>query len=87
MTTIKQIEELVQSLNIATGHELNPYSNGKANIGTYVLAGAYGGHKLEQMCPGGGTRDLLNTGFTNNRDLYRAIYCFLEGIYTTKEGK
>ena len=63
--TNKMLEMRVALLNDMTGAAREPYqmerdSNGHpvANVGTYHLSGAYGGHRLERMTKGGGATDI-----------------------------
>ena len=83
---------LVDRLNRTTGAEAKAYRDATerekaagfysvANIGTYYLEGAYGGHKLVQIVNhGGGVRDVLGTGYVSKRELYRAIGAYLDGM-------
>ena len=92
--TLKDLERKIDLLNEITGNELKPYGDGyvledgirrlKVNKGNYHLAGAYGGHELQQMCEGGGTRDVLNSGYTTKKDLYYLICAYIDGM---EEGK
>ena len=53
-----------------------------SNVGTYYLMGAYGGHKLVQITNhGGGVRDVLRVGYSSKRELYYAIYAYLDGMW------
>lgn len=54
-----------------------------ANVGTYYLEGAYGGHKLVQIVNhGGGVRDVLRSGFVSKREAYHLIGAYVDGIET-----
>ena len=50
------------------------------NVGTCYLSCAYGGYRVEQMCSGGGSRDLLSTGYETKRHVYDMISAFMTGI-------
>ena len=63
--TNKMLEMRVALLNDMTGAAQEPYQierdvDGRpiANVGTYYLSGAYGGHRLERMTRGGGATDI-----------------------------
>lgn len=91
MSTITKanLEHLCNLINKATGNKLEAYSkdeNGKfrSNVGTYVLSGAYGGWKLEQIVSyGGGIRSITN-GYISKRDLYYQMSAYLDGIEAGK---
>lgn len=83
--TEKQLRAVVDRINAATGSPLYPYLeiNGKwtAQIGNYHLDMAYGGVKLARMCSeGGGTSDVLRSGFCTKRELYDQLHAFLRGL-------
>ena len=63
--TLKMLERRVGLLNDMTGAAQEPYQTERdadgrpiANVGTYYLSGAYGGHRLERMTRGGGATDI-----------------------------
>ena len=63
-TTIKQLQELVQTINKITGSPLEPWSReGKflPNAGCYHLAEERGYVGLQRMCEGGGTSMIFDT--------------------------
>ena len=84
--TRKNLDNLVEHLNKVTGHEAEAYSNNAeghftANIGTYVISGAYGGWALHQMDnESGGERDVLSTGHIPARELFNLIHAFWRGM-------
>ena len=88
------LQRKIDLLNQITNNAPKPYADGyevinginrlKANAGNYHLAGAYGGWELQQMCKGGGTRDVLSSGYTTKKDLYYLICAYIDGI---EEGK
>lgn len=83
--TQKDLERVVKSLNIVTGSPTESYrmETGKyvSNINNYHLDMAYGGVKLVRMDnESGGIREVLHTGFTTKRDLYRQMQSFVLGI-------
>ena len=89
--TRKNLENLVNTLNKVTGHSTEAYSNNAehlstgrpltANIGTYVISGAYGGWALHQMDnESGGERDVLSTGHIPARELFNLIHAYWRGM-------
>ena len=88
--TKSDLERKIDLLNQITNNPEKPYADGyevvnginrlKANAGNYHLAGAYGGWELQQMSKGGGTRDVLSSGYTTKKDLYYLICAFIDGI-------
>lgn len=84
-TTQKDLEGLVNLLNRITSHSLTPYVQGKdkgltAQVGAYLLDGAYGGWKLAQIVnEGGGQRD-ITLGYQTKADCYRQIAAYIRGI-------
>lgn len=91
--TVKNLEWLVSRINDALGVPQEPYkhdadgkairdANGRmtANAGTVYLGGAYGGYRFEQMCKGGGCRDLSSSGYCSKRELYEIGQAYLHGI-------
>ena len=91
--TVKNLEYLVARINDALGVPQEPYqhdADGKAirdehgrltaNAGTVYLGGAYGGYRFEQMCKGGGSRDLSSSGYCPKRELYEIGQAYLMGI-------
>jgi hypothetical protein len=63
--TLKMLERRVSLLNDMTGTAQELYQTDRdadghliANVGTYYLSGAYGGHRLERMTKGGGATDI-----------------------------
>ena len=75
-TTMKQLQNAVQMLNIETGSPLTAYSrvNGRLvlNPGWYGIDQAYGGYRLVRMCEGGGERDIQPQRGTKT-ECYNAI--------------
>lgn len=56
------------------------------NIGSVYIAGAYGGYKLLRVTnKGGGCEDVLPTGYTTKRDLYKNMRCFERGLHLMQE--
>ena len=74
--TVKQLEVMVARLNRKHGYAIEGYSrdaNGKfaVNIGCYVLSGAYGGYKIQQLVTeGGGVRSCSGFGYGTKRECY-----------------
>ena len=69
-----------------TKAETNPYTkdeNGKfkANVGTYYLAGAYGGYKVEKIVSEtGAVSDPIRGGYMTKRELYNVLWAFINGM-------
>lgn len=75
-TTMKDLEGLVNRLNVITGN--NPKMRA---VGTYLLDGAYGGWKLAQTVnEGGGERNVLSIGYVSKKECYYAIHAYIRGI-------
>lgn len=91
------LQGLVDRLNRTTGAEVKAYRQATerekaagfysvANIGTYYLEGAYGGHKLVQIVNyGGGVRDVFRNGYGTKRETYRLIAAYLDGMTAQAE--
>lgn len=84
--TNKQLEALCEQINQLHGVPNEPYKSDRgedgrlvANAGTVYVAGAYGGVRLEQMCKGGGSRDLLSSGYGTKRELFNAMHSYIRG--------
>lgn len=85
----KDLEHIVESLNVATNSPKSTYTKGKdgtskANVNNYHLSYAYGGVSLHRNVKGGGTTDVLSSGHTTKRELYTMMRAFLAGIQETK---
>ena len=85
--TKKDLQNKIDYLNELTDNNKKPYEFGKGwKRGTYLLSGAYGGYKLEQVVnDGGGVRDVLYTGFTTKKDLYKNVCSYVNGLYDSKK--
>lgn len=82
--TQKDLQNLVDRINEATGNKLEPYDNSKPrcnpNPNVYYLDWAYGGVCLVQMVDKGtGVRSIL-PGFGTKRELYNKMQAFLSGL-------
>jgi len=81
-----ELEGSIKRLNILTGAKPEPYTrteDGKfqANVGTFYLAGAYGGWKLEKIVSDtGAVSDPLRCGYVSKKELYNLIWAFMNGI-------
>ena len=81
--SIKDLRILVDRLNHVTGSPMQPWENGKANIGNYHLYEAYGSIGLHRMFnEGGGVTTVFHLG--TKRELYLQMHSFLAGL---QEGK
>jgi len=90
--TEKHLQSLVDKLNQLMDKNLQPYDMSKtenrANIGTYVLSGAYGGWQLAQISNEHGAQSQpLGGGFETKRETYEKILAFIRGIETAQEVK
>ena len=81
----KDLNNVIDRINKATGNALTPYTKeGEkyiTNIGNYHLDCAYGGYSLEQMeNENGGVNDVFRCGHVPKRDLYNRMQAFLVGL-------
>ncbi len=86
--TEKDLQARIDWLNKLTGNPAEPWSLGTGggcvpNPGNYHLDSAYGGHGLQQMCEGGGTRKIIG-GFYPKRELYNLINAYIDGVEVNK---
>ena len=73
--TSKHLDTQVQQLNNMLNQNPDPYTNNKANIGTYYIDSAYGAYRVVRLVSeSGGIED------TSLRDSARATYTFLCGM-------
>jgi hypothetical protein len=55
----------------------------RANVGAFVLDGAYGGWKLARICSdGGGQSDVSSGGFVTKRELYDQLHGMINLLYS-----
>lgn len=81
--TEKDLEAVCERINRITNSPLQPYANGKAQIGNYHISHAYGGAELHRMHnDGGGVTTPLHTGHVTKRELYNAMHAFIAGLNT-----
>jgi hypothetical protein len=94
--TERNLEIMCDLINARTGHTTAPYQaerdvngNLRGNPGTYVLAGAYGGWRLERMAKDGGTGtyDALGSGYVPKRELYSLMAAYLDGLRDAQGAK
>ena len=79
--TEKQLQSIVDRINTMTGSPLEPYANGKAQIGNYHLSHAYGGVCLHRMHnEGGGVSSPLSVGHVTKRELANLMYAYICGL-------
>ena len=89
--TNKDLEQQAELLNYITGNEEQPChwtpEDGTIwHIGSFYIAGAYGGYKLLQVTnKGGGCIDALPTGYTTKKDLYNSMRCFERGLHVVQD--
>jgi hypothetical protein len=83
--TEAHLQAKVNRLNKITGSPVEPYTDGKANIGNYHLSHAYGGVCLHRMYnDGGAVSSPLSTGHVSKRELAGLLDAFIAGIESTK---
>ena len=82
--TEKQLRAIVERINRVTGSPMEPYTNGKANIGNYHLSFAYGGVELDRMVRGGVTCP-LGGGHVPKRELAERMWAYLAGLEAREE--
>ena len=84
--TSKNLENLCEHLNKLTDNPIEPYTKNAsgdydANVGAYLISGAYGGWALHQMDNDkGGERDVLSSGHVPARELFNLIHAYLRGM-------
>lgn len=79
--TDKHLQAKIDWLNKITGSPVEPYANGKAQIGCYHLSHAYGGVCLHRMHnDAGGVSSPLSTGHIPKRELAGLLDAFIKGI-------
>ena len=75
--TQKDLECLVERLNVAAGFNNPKYST----VGSYTLSYAYGGVSLHQYTSKhGAVRDVFSSGHITKKDLYNRLRAYLEGM-------
>ena len=78
--TEKMLRSQCDFLNELTDNPLQPYTDGKANIGNYHISFAYGGVGLHQtMNKSGGIKAIIS-GYTPKRELFDKISAYTQGI-------
>jgi hypothetical protein len=79
--TEKQLQAVVDRLNRITGSPMEPYLDGKAQIGNYHLSHAYGGVCLHRMFnDGGGVSSPLSIGHVPKRELLNLMHAYICGL-------
>ena len=83
--TLHMLEQQVKYLNRITGNNPQPWTNGKANVGSYYLSRCYGGVSLHQMVnPGGAVNAPLTAGHVPKRKLDIALKVYIRGLEDSK---
>lgn len=86
--TQRDLEAATLRLNKLTKSPEQAYAKGpdgkfKANVGAYILDGAYGGWKLARIVSdGGGQTDISSGGFVSKRELYNQIHGMINLLYS-----
>ena len=84
--TEKHLQVKVDYLNKITGSPMQPYIDGKAQIGNYHLSHAYGGVCLHRIFnDGGGCTSPIIGGHVSKRELADLLSAFINGIETARE--
>ena len=79
--TDKNLQAVCDRINRLMGTPMDPYIDGKAQIGNYHLSHAYGGVTLHCMHnESGGVLEPLMTGHVPKRELYNQMFAFIAGI-------
>lgn len=79
--TESQLQSVVDRINRITGSPMNPYADGKAQVGNYHLSYAYGGVCLHRMSnEGGGVSAPLCGGHVTKRELYGMMHAYIAGL-------
>ncbi len=92
--TDRELDAIAARLNRMTGSPLatyvrEPWVNNEgtvsyrmvAQVGNFYIDHAYGGVQLCRVCnPGGGVRDVLQSGHVPKRVLYVAAFAYIEGM-------
>lgn len=79
--TQKDIEMVVERLNVMRGQAPEPFVNGMWNVGTYYISGAYGGWKLVRVAnESGAESDPIGSGYVPRRQLYDLIQSYIRGV-------
>ena len=85
--THKHLDEMIRIINRRTKNAEKPYTNdengiAQPNPGCFYLDEAYGGCKLVQMNPNGGTGeiDVLESGYVSKRELFNLMRAFDAGL-------
>lgn len=83
--TEKQLQNRVDYLNELTGSPMEPYSrlpDGtlKANIGNFLIDGAYDGWKLVRMNNKSGGVEVIIEGYRPRRELLQLLEVYIMGI-------
>lgn len=83
--TEKHLQAIVDRLNRITGSPMEPYIDGKVQVGNYHLSHAYGGVCLHHMHnESGGVSSPLSTGHISKRELAGLLHAFIAGIESKK---
>jgi hypothetical protein len=89
--TMQNLESVVARINRMTNSPAESWStlpDGKhvSNVGNFHLDGAYGGYALHRMAnTAGGVNDVLRIGHVSKRELYSAMFAYIEGIYAGQQ--
>lgn len=82
--TRKDLERAVKALNEQTGHAVDAWrrvgDRNIANVGTYVVDGAYGGWKVCQIVSESGGEKEITSGYRPARETLAQLRAFSDGI-------
>lgn len=77
--TQSDLQSVVDRFNSVTNSPMQPWEDGKAQIGNYHLSGAYGGVGLHRMFnKNGGIQDIFG-GHMSRRELHGKMHAWLDG--------
>ncbi len=81
--TDKNLDAVCARINRMTNSPETPYTDGKPNVGAFLVNSQYGCVQLARIvADNGGERDILNIGFVTKRELYNAMFAFIAGLET-----
>lgn len=80
-----ELHRLAQYINELTDSPAEAYTQDNArkwtaNPGHYYIDGAYGGFKLLRIVKGGGSTDVLGSGYSTKRDLFNQLHAYIQGL-------
>jgi hypothetical protein len=84
--TQKDLDRIVANVNRQLGLPESGYIPGKGEApGAFSVSGAYGGWKIVQHAPGGGSRD-VTSGYRPARETRDLFWAFVDGMRSARDG-